>query len=492
MPSVQDDPPLIGIVDLFSSLNAEGVRYCHWKSNCHLDRSVRGRTDLDLLVDPAQGQQFRLILDQHGLKPVKPPAALQYPAIEDYLGFDAATGRLFHLHVHYQLILGEQYVKNYRLPLESVFLEKVQLYEQLVKIPAPELELIVLAIRLLFKYRDRDAVKDALSIRSPGIAPAMLREFEYLLGQADHARVAGALAAHVGFVSPEIVLGLIKTVSDAPRSGWTIYRLRNRLRRELSACQRYSRWQAICRYWGLHLWERLPFLERGRTRKTPATGGRIVAVIGADGAGKSTLVGELHKWLSWKLKTHVLYMGSQQPSAATRLALLGYRAARKANRLWAGFTGPMQLCLNLVHLSVGRDRCRRYTTAKRLAGQGAIVLCDRYPLDAIWRVMDGLPMDGPRIAVEAGPQMGRLARRLSEIEQALYRKIAPPDHIVALHVSPQVSLQRKPDHDPDMIFAKSRALKQMDRAGLQVIDIDADLPAEQVLLQVKTALWKLL
>ena len=499
----QNDQPLFDIVNLFNTLNKEGVRYCHWKSNCRLNRSIRGLTDLDLLIDSSHGQQFRLILFQHNLKPINSPQALQYPAVEDYLGFDSETGRLFHLHVHYQLILGEQVVKNYRLPLEEAFLNNVQYYQQLVKIPVPELELVVLAIRALLKYRDRDAVKDILSIRSPGIPTEIRHEIEYLLGQADWARISYVLNNYVGFVSPEIILDLLKTVVKSPRAGFVFYRLRGRLRSELSTYQRNSRFQAFYRYWGFLIKQRLPFQKQGFPKKIPATGGHILAVVGADGAGKSTVIGELYKWLSWKLKTYRNYMGSQQPSSVTRLLELCSRIVSKVCRLWGGFAGEnnvpgrsllalQRFSRNLYHLSVGQDRYRRYIIAKRQAGQGAIVLCDRYPLEAIWRVMEGRPMDGPQIAVEAGLKMDWLTRWFSKMEQNTYRKIHPPDYIFILHVSPQVSLQRKPDHDPKMILAKSQALKQMEKGSLHVIDVDADIPIEGVLLNIKSELWRLL
>ena len=88
----QHHPPLAAIIKLFDSLNAQGIRYCHWKSNCNLDRSISGLTDLDLLVDPLHGERFRLVLHQHNVKPIISPPDKRYPAVEDYLGLDRARG----------------------------------------------------------------------------------------------------------------------------------------------------------------------------------------------------------------------------------------------------------------------------------------------------------------------------------------------------------------------------------------------------------------
>ena len=229
----------------------------------------------------------------------------------------------------------------------------------------------------------------------------------------------------------------------------------------------------------------------------------MIAVIGADGAGKSTLTCELRRWLSCQLRTCHYYMGSQQPSQITRLIHTAYRIAGKVCRTWSGFVGEERsasgaLCWlqcvsrSLYHLSVGRDRYGRYVAGRRQAAEGAIVICDRYPLAAIHRVMERRPMDGPRIASEAGNEMDRVTRMLSQLEKNIYRKIYPPDCIFVLHVSPEVSQQRKPDHSREIIETKSRALTQMDTQDLPTIEIDADQSHEQVLLQVKTALWQLL
>lgn len=177
MHSSKDNSPLALIVSLFQTLNEREIKYCHWKSNCNLEKSMGGLTDLDLLVDRNHSLRFRELLCQHDFKPVLSHPLRQYPAIEDYLGFDRDSGRLVHLHVHYQLILGEQFVKNYHLPLERSFLECTDICLG-VKVPAPELEIIVLVVRALLKYRDRDFVRSILSARHGGVPAGIVKELE--------------------------------------------------------------------------------------------------------------------------------------------------------------------------------------------------------------------------------------------------------------------------------------------------------------------------
>jgi hypothetical protein len=194
-------------------------------------------------------------------------------------------------------------------------------------------------------------------------------------------------------------------------------------------------------------------------------------------------------------------MGTSQPSRRTRLLK---SIARLAGLIHAGCWrvfgahgvltrltgGPQRLLENLRILSEGRDRYNRYQAGRRRAAQGAVVLYDRYPLEAV-RIFDRI-MDGPRIAALSREPLGPITRRLARVEEALYRRIRPPDHVFVLRVAPEVSQARKRDHDPVIIRAKSQAISQIARDGLSLIDIDAEAPLEQVLLQIKTALWRLL
>lgn len=497
----RDTRPLGLLVSLFQALNEQGIRYCHWKSNLNLDRSLRGQTDLDLLVDRSHGLRFREVLLGYDFKPVQSPCHKQYPAMEDYLGFDRDSGELIHLHVHFQLVLGEQFVKNYRLPLEQAFLDSEHRRNG-VKLPSPELETIVLVIRALLKTRDRDLLKGIVSPRS-GILPAsILAEFRYLLDQTTPDRISRILESQVDVVSRDLVLEFLDAINREQGTGPVLLGLRRRLRRELAAYQRFGRGRAIYRYVRNGLLPRFRVVPRRyltHKRKTMMSGGLTLAVLGVDGAGKSTVIAELRRFLSWRLTLHIYYMGSQQPSRRTSVAGWGShtatRAFRAADRL-LGKRNPRflrsltQLLRGVYLMAVGQDRHGRYIRGQRRAAQGDVVLYDRYPLPSV--PMGGRYMDGPRIASTYPGEMGRVLSALSESELELYRQIRMPDHLIVLQVSPEVSVQRKPDHKREMIESKYQALQQMKRADLRLTEIDAEQPLDQVLLQVKTIVWDLL
>jgi thymidylate kinase len=48
---------------------------------------------------------------------------------------------------------------------------------------------------------------------------------------------------------------------------------------------------------------------RGPSRKRPASGGLLVAIVGGDGAGKSTAVSDLATWLAETYDTRTVHLG---------------------------------------------------------------------------------------------------------------------------------------------------------------------------------------
>lgn len=495
-------------VGLFQSLNERDVRYCHWKSTPGLAGAMSGQTDLDILVDRSDGQVFRQILGDFDFKPLTSHPSRQFPAVEDYLGFDRSSGGLVHLHVQYRLILGEQHVKSYCLPLEQTFLRLTEIRDG-VKVPVPELELIVLVLRALLKYRDRDFLRDVLGLgRSGGLRPSILRELRSLLAMTDLDDVLQVLQDEVDFVSPGLIVEFLTTIQKAPRSAWTLRRLRSQARRELAPFRRHGALRARLTYAWLVLTTEGPLprifgglRDAARNRKCPASGGITVAFVGADGAGKSTVTERIARWLSWKLSVRVHYMGVNQPSPPTRglktvrrLIGLGHAGCRRLfgeNSAIARLIDvPRQLAISLLSISQARDRYARYAIGRRQAAAGAIVIYDRYPLPDVY-IAAG-PIDGPRVSSTSAVLPAGLARAVSRLERGLYDGIRPADHYFVLHVDPAKAHQRKPDHKRTTVDANALAIELMAADGPNQTHVDADQPLEQVLLDVKSALWRLL
>lgn len=492
-------PRFLGVLD---ELAETRIAYCQWKSNLRLPKALSGLTDLDLLIAPQQAPAFREIAGRHRLKALAPPPDAAYPGIEHYLGMDEGSGRLFHLHVHYKLVLGEQYVKNYRLPIERHFLGSTRSMHG-VPIPEARLELLVLAARALLKYRARDGLKDILGIRTPGVRAEIRTEIEWLLGQTSINEVQEAARALGEVVPAGPICAFLDIVDRAPRSGYRLLRLKRELRRSMRGFQRQSRVLAGVEYFHT-AWKRRTLRE---LRMTLAQGGAMVALVGADGSGKSTLARALARWLRWKLDVRIYYMGSKAPSLRSRGLYLAFRALRRGHRslsrkLGSGWSitrataAARDTVLALHHLSIGWDRARRYREAQRDAQAGRVIIFDRFPVEALATGREYRMLDGPQISETLGDSAGPLARRLARAEERMYKRFRMPDHVVVLDVDSVVSSRRKPDHDSQVLVLKSRAVLELAALGrsngVSVIEIDATRPLDSVLLDVKKRLWDVL
>src|SRR6266542_5825788 len=145
--SIKLDKPVLDLIaNLCQALEAEDIVYCHWKSNNALDRSASGDNDLDLLISRADVSRFTEILNRLKFKQVKAPIDKQMTSVLNYYGYDEQADRWVHVHAHYQLIMGHDMTKNFRLAIEEPYLESA-VWDGLFKVPAAEFEFIVFVIR---------------------------------------------------------------------------------------------------------------------------------------------------------------------------------------------------------------------------------------------------------------------------------------------------------------------------------------------------------
>lgn len=491
--------PVPKLVALLAVLNDSGIRYCQWKSNIRLGRSLRGLTDLDLLVHAGDLPHFHRVLRQHDLKRVEPPPDHRYPGMEHHLGFDDSTGQLFHLHVHRELVLGEEHVKNHRLPLEAEFLRSTRVALG-VRVPLPALEIVVLAVRVLLKTRPSHLARGLLPGRNGGVPDEFVREVKFLWEQTRPDDVARALRDSAPFLPERIVMGFLTRLVEGRLSAPDLLRLRARLVESLSAFQRESGWQAAGHFWKSAAVRQLAWPGTPFKKQSPASGGLTIALVGADGSGKSTQTEALRKWLSWKLETRTFYLGSKRPSWPVRAVGSLFRLAKRAHRAVIRAAGRSSglaslsaqmvgMWLGVYSLAVGLERASRSEAGHRLASRGAIVIFDRYPLSALTGEALGLPMDGPQIEVRLPRDMGGWASALARWEKAIYARVRPVDRLIVLHVDAGVSLHRKPHRRPAVLEAKSRTLRELDPSGPAVAEVDANRPLEDVSLDLKRAVW---
>ena len=284
---------------LFKILNLNGVRYCHWKSNIDLRAAINGDGDLDILVDRRDKIHFDALVMGLGFKRANSRWERQFPGMEDYAGWDDELDILVHLHVHYQLVLGATYAKSLHLPIERHYLQETFLLGD-VRVPERENELLVFLFRHTLKIRIYDL------LRNRRVKDQVVAELDYLAHDLRLERIESLLKV-IGLSSR-----LFWEMQDVLREGrpigvlWT----KIKLQREMRDRHRLEFGSGVVR----------PLVARGQFHvdslrgafsqgKMPSSGGALIALIGSDGAGKSTTVAALEAWLKQFYSVSVFHMG---------------------------------------------------------------------------------------------------------------------------------------------------------------------------------------
>jgi thymidylate kinase len=214
-------------------------------------------------------------------------------------------------------------------------------------------------------------------------------------------------------------------------------------------------------------------------KKTIDGQGKVISLVGADGAGKSTHVAEIEKWLSWKLDVVRYYYGIPKTFQVGFLSLF----IRTLLRL--RLTGPAGVAESLLWLYVARKRAAVSASSQRDRQQGRIVITDRFPMKAFFSMPE--PMDGPRIQKCVKHPVPGFSR--SEI--ACYNKILPPDRVFVLQVDSDELRRRKSDLDAALHKIKADAVNAIREEG-PVMLVDANRPCRQVQLDLKRRIWSLI
>jgi thymidylate kinase len=128
-------------------------------------------------------------------------------------------------------------------------------------------------------------------------------------------------------------------------------------------------------------------------RKQMISGGLLIAIVGGDGAGKTTVVNEVYNWLSNDFNVHRFHMGKPRWSLITILIrsvlkigrLLGFFPFMRSEIIYTNdptllvFPGYPWL---IREICTARDRYLTYKKARRLATNGKLVILDRFPLNS--------------------------------------------------------------------------------------------------------------
>lgn len=457
---------------LLADLQQENIRFAHWKGNTHLQASLQGQTDMDILVHPNDRLLYEMILKKRQYKKLQSRSWNDYPYMEDWLGFDYTTGVLLHVHTHYDLVNGITPGKYLHLPWLEQFFHHLKTDKQSGwPIPAPELEVLILLIRIETNWRHKN----------PAIPAGKQNELRALLSQVQPHKFRD-LCREFELNVPENFdneINLIVKEGNVP----AILHLSSFYCNQVDNCVK-TKWQLNA----LNAIYYKQYLKRSRQigrfagplqlKKSVTGSAKMIALVGSDGSGKSTLCTELVKWLTFKIDTHYFYFGKQpfirsydQKQFSKTGFLFSNTTISKYYRKLAG---------SLFYLQLINRKLNMLRTGKELLKKNSLVICDRFPQKDVAGFFDG-----PKLQSKKNGWLRRL-----EIKKFHRFSEAGADLVFRLNISPEVAARRKPDHDSKMIEQKCAHLSTLTFGNAKVIDIDAENSIDQVLLDLKRKIWE--
>ena len=487
--------PAENALRLFSDLNENNVRYCHWKSNEHLLPALTGDTDLDILVDPADAPAAWELFAKNNFKRVVSHPWKRYSAVEDWIGLDEAQMLQTHLHVHYRLLTGLKNVKEQYFSFNEIVLANTVKHQDYdIRVCDPNIEVILLFIRSALKKSSMRPIQTAFS-------PDAMREYQYLRERT----VEYEVARYARQMLPESTAAALVKLYGVPDDTGLFKTFRKELIRELAFLRRTGRARAEC----LYLLRALLYKASKalgapiRLKKKSATGGKLISFIGVDGAGKTTLAPFFAKWLSWKIDCRYVYLGTGDG----RSSLLN-RAAKKLTGGKKSGSNPAKTegnaekngglsfqrrvrrtLANIVRLSNARYKHTAIKKMFRRVSAGEIVVTDRYPQMEFEGIYDGLTITDFPDGFLAG-----FNRKLAAKEKRLYTEMCRvhPDVVVKLLIPLEVSCRRKPctGKEYEIVRRKVEITDVLHYQGSRELTVDSSGDLDETKREIVSLLWR--
>ncbi|EYD83684.1 hypothetical protein AC26_2921 [Escherichia coli 1-176-05_S3_C2] len=191
----------------------------------------------------------------------------------------------------------------------------------------------------------------------------------------------------------------------------------------------------------------------------------LIAVVGCDGTGKSTLTTDLVKSLQQHWQTERRYLGllsGEDGDKIKRLPLVGVwlerRLAAKSSKTQSMKTKSPALWAALIMYCFSLRRMTNLRKVQRLAQSGVLVVSD-------------------------------LNMFLAQRERRLYQQMAQyrPELIIRLGIDIDTAISRKPDHDYAELQDKIGVMSKIGYNGTKILEIDSRAPYSEVLEQAQKA-----
>lgn len=492
------------IVDhLINDLNTEGINYVHWKSNIDLAEAKSGEMDLDFLVDRESFLPTVTILSRLGFKPALTISGANPPGISHFYAYDAGRDRFAHIHLFSRVLTGESFLKSHFFPFERMMLSNPDNQDRM-KVASKPAELVLFIIRTYIKF---GSPLDLAFVWKK--TEKIKAELAWLNNGSDLSKSVQLLNKHC----PVIDEGLFTRCIETLNGNYPLYRkilLSQKVRNRIRNYSKYTWSERAVSYFHLLISQIRRKLGPKKKSKVLQNGGTVIALVGADGTGKSTLTSEINRWLGEHLASRKMHAGKPPASLLTaplNLAMwFGHRILILIRNRKSGDGGPARkkssysnndslasLMYAVRAVALAWDRRKITLKGWRSAARGEIVIFDRYP-----SITRGA-MDSPRLQEheKSSGWISSLYNTAARLERRLYDQIPPPDVIIRLHVPVEIAKERNRSRgtegeEPDeYIEARHAHPIEWHRSDTErIFDVSTDQPLSKTIKEIKEIVWK--
>ena len=490
--------PLELIERFLDELTAKAIPYCHWKSTTNIAASLSGETDLDLLVAPESREQCLALLNKLDFRQATDPWDLDLSGISHFFGYDHPSARIVHIHLHFQLLLGDDLLKNYRLPVENIFFSSVKIVNG-IAIPAPEVEFITFVLRMTLKRRLLSilvrlpflmcnllfTVKQLVGLETPRLSAGAQAEFDDLMNKISEEKVVQTLCSGFPFVPPDLFRQCRNALANkADRFAW--WTTGRKLTRTLGDYPRLTGFAAV----GTMVWQAFRLRIRSvmvltsrhcLTGKTPASGGRIIAFAGdnGDGVWKTNLVDDTAQWLRQYFSVATLHV------VMTPVGIFGVTVSTLM-KIWTLLPvkaeGEFSQALH-CWLEAG-SRYRAYRHALRLRKRGMMVLLDDIPLLKDCDI-------GPARSAGRAFGKGPVLRLMAAIEN-IWRRRINLEELMVLRLDSEIAPEGSSTGDEVSLGKGSGAVRQRQDQTAYAHLVATSVPLPEEISRIRAEVWDLL
>ena len=491
---------------LLDEFHNDNINYCHWKSNEHLEEAMTGKTDIDILIDRKSYAKVIEGLVKNNFKRFEIPFLRSYIAVEDYLGYDSDSGKIIHLHLHWQLTYGKKHIKENRLPWEEIALE-TRTWDKTFNTYTinVNLEALIFAIRMSVKVRTRDFFLK----RGEYLSHGSKYEYNWLKNKIDKKKFESYVIELLGGNLLEVFDNFYE---KSPKIK-DLLNIRKSIKNFMKVNAFYGNLEIMVLRWIREGFRVLEFINKKTFkinyfyRRKFSTGGLVIGFLGSDGSGKSTILKKINKRLEKHMNVENIYLGSGDgESSIIRGPLLFiYKQLQKfkilnpkARSLSVNEDGKVtynekkfsSLIRNIGKipwaLTLSSERSKKLKRMIRYRNKGFLIFTDRFPQNQIIG-----SQDGPKLKNMIGSS-NKLISSIGKIENKPYilAEQNTPDIIIRLQVSPEVAMKRKPS---EVSINKSKDSTKLVNSikfkKCKIIDLNADEDLEFNLKKIMNIIW---